>query len=83
MASQFAASKISNDEMFAPAARPRRKNDRAAFPPNKLALSAMRRGRFLFGKRRALKPWAWLRLVPKKEAPHFRAGLVGWVANGI
>ena len=69
--------------VFAPAARPRRKNYGAAAPPNKLALSAMRRGRFLFGKRRALKPSDWLRLVPKKKAPHLRAGLVGWVANGI
>ena len=69
--------------VFAPAARPRRKNDEAAFPPDKLALSAMRRGRFLLGKRRALKPLAWLRFVPKKKAPHLRAGLVGWVANGI
>ena len=24
-----------------------------------------------------------LRLVPKRKAPHLRAGLVGWVANGI
>ena len=69
--------------MFAPAAEPRRKNDGAAVPPNKLALSAMRRGRFLLGQRLPLKPLAWRRLFPKKKAPHLRAGLVGWVANGI
>jgi hypothetical protein len=69
--------------MFAPSAGPRRKNDGAAFPPQKLALSAMRRGRFLFGPSLPLKHFAWRRLFPKKKAPHSRAGPVGWVANGI
>ena len=51
--------------------------------PDKPALSALRRGRFLFGKSPAAQTFGLAPAFPKKKAPHFRAGLVGWVANGF
>lgn len=70
--------------MFAPAAVPRRKNDGAAVPPQQACPLRDAEGALSFGEfalRSNLR--LGVGLFPKKKAPHLRAGLVGWVANGI
>ena len=62
--------------MFAPVAGPRRKNDGRQSHLNKLALSALRRGRF-FGQRLSLKSWACVGFFPKRKPRTYVRGLLG------
>ena len=69
--------------MFAPAAGPRRKNDGATVPLQQACPLRLAEGALSFGKSPAAQTFGLAPAFPKKKAPHFRAGLVGWVANGI
>ena len=72
-----------NWEMFAPAARPRRKNVGSALPPQQACPLRDAEWAHYFKKSLAAQTFGLALAFSKKKAPHFRAGLVGWVANGI
>ena len=69
--------------MFAPAAGPRRKNDGAAVPLQQACPLRDAEGALSFCAIPAAQAYGLAPASPKKKAPHFRAGLVEWVANGI
>ena len=69
--------------IFAPAARPRRKNDEAAVPLQQACPLRDAEGALSFWDTPCTQAFGLAAAFPKKKAPHFRAGLVEWVANGI
>ena len=71
------------EEMFAPAAGPRRKNDGAAVPLQQACPLRDAEGALSFWATPFAQTFGLAPASPKKKAPHLRAGLVGWVANGI
>ena len=60
-----------------------RKNDGAAVPLPQACPLRDAEGELSFWAIPAAQAFGLASAFPKKKAPHSRAGLVGWVANGI
>ena len=60
-----------------------RKNDGAAVPRQQACLLRVAEGALSFWATPSAQTLGLAPAFPQKKAPHSRAGLVGWVANGI
>ena len=74
---QSDVSSTQSEGMFAPAAKPRRKNDGAPIPPQQACPLRIAEGALFFWPFLPLKPSAWRRLFPKRKPRTLVRGLLG------
>ena len=74
---QSDVSSTQSEGMFAPAAKPRRKNDGAPIPPQQARPLRIAEGALFFWPFLPLKPSAWRRLFPKRKPRTLVRGLLG------